>query len=202
MTAVPQVVLYHAPWTRSGTVLWMLEEVGIAFELRRLDLAAREHKSAAYLAVNPMGKVPALVWDGVAITESAAICAFLADAVPAAGLAPPIGDPARGPYLRWMFWGAGCLEPAIVDRVLQRPTGLSRTLGYGDFDTVMRVLADALLPGPWLLGDRFSAADVLMGAGLRWAIHAGHLEAKAPFADYVARLSARPAAQRAMDRGS
>ncbi|MFO1067177.1 MAG: glutathione S-transferase family protein [Geminicoccaceae bacterium] len=200
MADVPHIVLYHAPRTRSGTVLWLLEETGLPFELRKLDLAAGEHKRPDYLAVNPMGKVPALVWDGAVITESAAICAFVADAVPAVGLAPALGDPQRGPYLRWMFWAAGCLEPAIVDRVLQRPAGPARTVGYGDFDSVMRVLAGALDKGPWLLGDRFTAADILVGAGLRWAIYAGHIERRAPFGDYVAKLAARPASQRAMAR--
>ena len=99
-----------------------------------------------------------------------------------------------------MFWAAGCLEPAVVDRVLQRPAGSAQTVGYGDFESVMGVLAGALDKGPWLLGERFSAADILVGAGLRWAIYAGHIEGKPSFDAYVTRLAARPAAQRALAR--
>lgn len=193
-------VLYHIAPSRSSTVLWMLEEVGAPYALRVLDMKAGEQRQPAYLAVNPMGKVPALVHRGVTVTEAGAVCAYLADAFPEAGLAPAPGDPLRGAYFRWLFFNPGCLEPAMTDRALQRPAGPTSMLGYGDYDTTMDVLAAAVAAGPFLLGERFSAADVLIGSGIRWGLIADLVPKRPEFVAYAERLGARPAAQRAAAR--
>src|SRR3546814_1771676 len=164
---MPMIVFYHAPQSRALIVHWMLEELGAPYRFHLLDLSKGEHKEPAYLAVNPMGKVPAIDHDGTVVTEAAAICAYLADAFPAAGLAPPLGDGRRGPYFRWLFFGPGCLEPATVDRMFPRGDAApASALGYGSLDSTLDVLTDAVAAGPYLLGDMFSAADVVIGSGL------------------------------------
>jgi glutathione S-transferase len=147
-----------------------------------------------------MGKVPAIVHQGTVVTEVAAICLYLADAFPEAGLAPPIGDPRRGTYLRWLMFVPGCVEPAMVDRGLERPPGPPRSLGYGDFDTTMQVMAGALTPGPYLLGEHFTAADVMMGSAVRWGMLTKLLPERPEFLAYAGRLSERPALQRSMQQ--
>jgi glutathione S-transferase len=191
------ITFYHAAPSRSAIVHWMLEEVGAPFRIELLDLSKREQKRPQYLAVNPMGKVPAIVHLGVVITEVAAICVYLADAFPAAGLAPAIKDPGRGTYLRWALFEAASLEPAIIDRMLERPPGRPGALGYGDFDTTMDVVARAVTPGPYLPDTRFSAADVLIGSALRWGMMVGCVPQRPEVTAYVERLTARPALQRA-----
>lgn len=192
------ITFYHAAPSRGAIVRWMLEEVGAPYRIELLDLTGNEQKSPGYLAINPMGKVPAIVHRGVVVTEVVAICCYLADAFPAAGLAPAIGDPLRGPYLRWSVFEASALEPATVDRMLQRPPGRPGALGYGDFDTTMNVVAQAVASGPYLLGEHFSAADVLIGSALRWGTMVGVVPERAEFGAYLGRLAERPALQRAM----
>jgi glutathione S-transferase len=193
-----ELTLYHAAPSRSSVVRWMLEEIGEPYEIKLLRLAEGDQQKPDYLAINPMGKVPALRHGDVIITESAAICAYLADAFPRAGLNVPIGDPRRGPYLKWLFFGPGCLEPAVIDRAAPRKEEPRRAmLGYGDFETVMNVLAKALERGPWLLGEQFTAADVVIGANIRWGMIFKLLPERKEFLDYAARIAARPAAQRA-----
>ena len=194
------LTFYHAAPSRSSVVHWMLEEVGQPFQIKPIDLAKGEQKAPDYLALNPMGKVPALAHRGVVITEVAAVCCYLADAFPAAALAPAIGDPDRGTYLRWLFFSPGTLEPAIMDRLLQRPPGPAQALGYGDLDITLRVVAAAVAEGPYLLGQRFTAADVVIGSCLRWGLMFGGLEPSPEIAAYVERLAARPALQRAQAR--
>jgi len=148
--------------------------------------------------VNPMGKVPTLVHNGVAITELAAICTYLADEFPDAKLNVPIGTPRRGVYLKWLFFGPGCLEPAVTDRAAPRKDPARRAmLGYGDFDTTMNVVADAVSKATYLMGDQFTAADVLIGANIRWGMIFKMIPERQEFVDYVARLTERPASQRA-----
>ena len=197
-TADP-VVFWHGAPSRSSTVHWMLEEADAPYETRLLDLKAEEQRQPAYLAVNPMGKVPAIQHRGVVVTEAPAICAYLADAFPAAGLAPAPDDPARGTYFRWLFFYAACIEPAVADRALQRPPGPRGMLGYGDFDTTLDVVAQAVSasPGPWLLGERFTAADVVIGSGLRWTMMFGIVPRRPEFTAYTDRIAERPALQRA-----
>jgi glutathione S-transferase len=146
-----------------------------------------------------MGKVPAIVHRGVVVTESGAICLYLADAYPKAGLAPALDDPQRGAYVRWFFFGAGCVEPAMVDKMFGRPPVERKgALGYGSYDDTVEVLAQALTPGPYFLGDRFSAADVYVGAQIQWAMMAKALEPRPVFQQYVERIAARPALQRVL----
>jgi glutathione S-transferase len=196
MAAAPDLILYHIAPSRSSIVHWMLEEVGQPYELRVLRRG--ENREAAYLAINPMGKVPALVHGDVVITEAAAICCYLADAFPDAGLSVPLGDRRRGPYLKWLFFGPSCLEPALTDRMFKREAAPPATaLGYGDFNTVLDVLSGTIEPGPFLLGEQFTAADVVIGAGLRWGMAIGTVPERAEIVAYTARLALRPALARA-----
>ena len=194
------IEFYMAPQTRAVTVHWMLEEVGAPYRMHVLDLDKDEHKQPDFLAINPMGKVPAIVHRGTVVTEVAAICLYLADAFREASLAPPIGDPKRGAYLRWLMFVPGCVEPAMVDRGLERPPGPPRSLGYGDFDTTVEVTAKALTPGPYLLGEQFSAADVVMGAAVRWGMFIKLLPERPEFLAYAGRLNERPALQSSMQQ--
>lgn len=197
MTGRPTLVLYHAVPSRSSIVHWMLEEVGRPYEIRLLDLKNGQNRTPEYLAVNPMGKVPALLHDGVAVTEAAAICCHLADAFPEAELSIPVGDRRRGPYLKWLFFSPGCVEPAMIDVALKREAPPRSMVGYGDHDTLVGVLADALRQGPYLLGDAFTAADLVLGSTLRWAMMFELLPRRDEFVAYADRLAARPALQRA-----
>lgn len=195
-----KIIFYYAPHSRATTVHWMLEEVGAPYELRCLNLKNNDQKQPDYLVVNPMGKVPAIVHRGVVVTEVAAICAYLADVFPEAKLAPAIGDPRRGAYLRWLFFSPSCLEPAVTDHALKREPGNPSMLAYGDYDTTIRVVAGALRPGPYLLGETFSAADVVLGSGLRWMMMFKIVPELPEFVAYVERLNLRPASQRSRAR--
>lgn len=192
------LTLYHASPSRSSIVLWMLEELGQLYDIKLLKLSEGDNLKPDYLAINPMGKVPALKHGDTVITEAAAICTYLADEFPDAKLAIPIGTPARGVYLKWLFFGPSCIEPAVIDRAAPRKEPARRgMLGYGDFDTVMNVVAQAIEKGPWLMGEQFTAADVIVGANIRWGMMFKLLPERKEFLDYAARIAARPAAQRA-----
>ncbi|HKU38413.1 MAG TPA: glutathione S-transferase family protein [Polyangiales bacterium] len=193
-----EIVLYTNPNSRGRIAHWMLEEVGVPYTVRVLDLDKREHKSPEFLAINPMGKVPTIVHRGTVVTEAAAICTYLADAFPNAGLAPAHGDTARATYLRWLFFGAGCLEPAMVDRMYSRPLpDRPGALGYGSYRDVLDTLERAIAPGPFILGERFSAADVYIGSEIVWGLITKALEPRQTFREYAERLQQRPALQRA-----
>jgi len=155
------ITLYHSPNSRSSGVLTLLKELDAPFELRVVNMKAGEQRQAAYLAINPMGKVPAIKHGRAIITEQVAIYLYLADLFPEAGLAPVLTDPLRGPYLRWLVFYAASFEPAIVDRALKRDPAPATMCPYGDYDTVLKTLVDQLAKGPYMLGERFSAADVL-----------------------------------------
>ena len=192
------LTLYHASPSRSSVTLWMLEELGQPYDVHLLSLANGDQLKPDYLAVNPLGKVPALRHKGVVITEAAAISAYLADEFPQAKLNVPVGDPRRGPYLKWLFFGPGCFEPAVIDRAAPRKEEARRAmLSYGDFDTTMNVVAKAVEKGPWLLGEQFTAADVVIGANIRWGMIFKMIPERPEFTAYAARIAARPAAQRA-----
>ena len=195
-----KIVFHHAPMSRSNIVHWMLEELGLPYELRAMSLERGDHKKPDYLAINPMGKVPAITHQGVTITEAAAICSYLADEFPAAKLSVPIGGPRRGLYLKWLFFGPGCLEQAIIDRLHNRPQVAPSSSSYGNYDTVMDTLAQALATGPYLLGEQFTAADVVIGSGIQWGTMVRAVPERAEFGAYIERLSARPAAQRSFIR--
>jgi glutathione S-transferase len=192
------LTLYHASPSRSSIALWMLEEVGQPYDIELIRLSKGEQLTPDYLAVNPMGKVPALKHKGTVITEVAAICTYLADEFPQAKLNIPIGTPRRGVYLKWLFFGPSCWEPALIDRAAPRKEEARRAmLGYGDFDTTMNVVAKAVENGPWLMGEQFTAADVVIGAQVRWGMMFKMVPERKEFIDYAARIAARPAAQRA-----
>ena len=193
------LTLYHASPSRSSIARWMLEEIGEPYDLHVLSLSKGEQRAPDYLAVNPMGKVPALKHGDTVITEAAAICTYLADEFPRALLNVPVGDPRRGTYLRWLFFAPSCIEPAITDRAFPRKEEPRRgMLGYGDFDTVMSVVAAAVEPGPYLMGEQFTAADVVLGSTLRWGMMFGVLPKRPEFVAYVGRLEQRPALKRAI----
>jgi glutathione S-transferase len=194
---MPQLTLYHAAPSRSSITHWMLEELGEPYDFHLLSFAKGDTRAPDYLAVNPMGKVPALKHGDTVITEAAAICAYLADEFPQAKLNIPVGDPRRGVYLKWLFFGPSCIEPAIMDRAFPRKEDARReTLGYGDFDTVTDVVAKAVGKGPYIMGDQFTAADVVIGSTLRWSMMFKLLPERPEFIEYVARLAKRPALQR------
>jgi glutathione S-transferase len=191
-----RLTFYHSPNTRSTGVRMLLEELAAPHDMVVLNMRAGEQRQPAYLAINPMGKVPALVHHGEPITEQVAIYLYLADLFPAAELAPGLSDPARGPYLRWLAFYGSCFEPAVVDRAAGRDAGSPSTSPYGDYDTVMRVVNDRLAAGPYLLGERFSAADVLWGLALRWTTGFNLVEATQAVSAYVARIGERPVMQK------
>lgn len=193
-----EIVFYHSPMSRGRIVHWMLEELGVPYRLELIDLDKGEQKSARLLKLNPMGKLPTLVHRGVVVTEAAAICAYLADAFPDAKLAPALDDPARGTYLRWLFFAAACVEPALTDKAFPRVQKPSpRAVGYGSYEDVVNTLEAALKPGPYLLGDRFTAADVYVASQIGWSMLVTRvLESRPVFAAYHERCAARPAAQR------
>jgi glutathione S-transferase len=192
------LVLYTHPASRGRIARWMLEEVGQPYRTEVLDYGTTM-KAPGYLAVNPMGKVPALHHGETIVTECAAICAYLADAFPEARLAPPHGSPLRGPYYRWLFFGAGPVEAATTNKALgvEVPAGRERMVGYGTVATVFDVLEAALAKGGYLAGDDFTAADLYIGAQLMFGLMFNSIEKRPAFVDYVARLTQRPAAQRA-----
>ena len=197
-----KLTLYHASPSRSSIVLWMLEELGQPYDVHLLSFAKGENRAADYLAVNPMGKVPALRHGDVVITEAAAICTYLADEFPKAKLNVPVGDPRRGVYLKWLFFGPSCVEPAIMERAYPRKDMPPRAaLGFGEFETVVEVLAKAAgAADPYLLGKQFTAADVVIGSGLRWGTMFKLLPERPEFAAYLARLNERPALKRATEK--
>jgi glutathione S-transferase len=195
-------ILYHMPQTRGGTTLWMNEELGGVCELKLINLKKGEGRSADYLKINPMGKLPALQHKGVTVTEAAAICAYLADAFPAAGLAPAAGDPSRGAYYRWMFFAPSCIEPMMLDRLGKVARENSAAAGHGDYERVMASIAQALASGPWILGESFSAADVVMGSTLNFATMFGAIPKEGRIKDYVDRITARPAHQAMMKKNA
>ena len=195
---MPKLTLYHASPSRSSIALWMLEEIGEPYDIHLLRLKNGDNLKADYLAVNPMGKVPALRHGDVVVTEVSAICAYLADEFPKAKLSIPIGEPRRGVYFKWLFFGPSCIEPAMMDRAFPRKEeARASAMGWRDLDTVVDVVAGALTPGSYLMGEQFTAADVVIGSALRWGTMFKLIPERPQFAPYLARITARPAAKRA-----
>jgi glutathione S-transferase len=189
-----RVTLYHSPNTRSTGALILLEELRAPYDLHVLNMKAGEQRQPAYLLVNPMGKVPALRHRDAVATEQVAVYLYLADLFPEAGLAPPLGDPLRGPYLRWMVFYAACFEPAVVDRFRKNDAGPQQMSPYGDYDTMLGTVTAQLRGGPYLLGERFTAADVLWGTALGWTTSFKLVPELPEVMDYVRRIGGRPAA--------
>ena len=193
MTTDDTILLFHSPQTRSAGAFTLLEELGAPFEMKILNMKAGENRRPDYLAINPLGKVPAIRHRGELVTEQVAIFLYLADLFPEAGLTPAIGDKLRGPYLRWMVYYAACYEPGLVDRALKREAGPHAMSPYGDFDVVMNTVIERLSQAPYLLGDKVSAADVLWGLALNWGTMFGMVPPNPVLADYIARMTSRPA---------
>jgi glutathione S-transferase len=194
-----ELVFYTNPMSRGRIVRWMLEEVGQPYRTEILDFQAM--KQPAYLAINPMGKVPAIRHGETLVTEAAAICAYLADAFPQAGLAPPPQSLLRGPYYRWLFFAAGPLEQAITAKGCgwEVPAGRSGMVGFGSMEAVLDTLAGYLKDHQHVAGDSFTAADLYLAAQLGWAMQVGAFEKRRTFLAYVARHHGRAAAARATE---
>ena len=191
--------LYWAPGTRSLRTLWMLEEAGVPYERVHIDIRNGGQNDPAFRKINPMGKVPAFEDGAAQLAESAAICAYIAERCPEAGLAPKIGDPLRGRYFHWLFFAPGCIEPAIAQIATKMELN-PVAAGWGDAQRVFDVLEAALEEGPWILGEKFSAADIAIGSGLNFAVRSFKMVPTRPAFDrYLDRCAARPAFQRAAE---
>ncbi len=195
--SMPRVTFYHAPNSRSGGTRALLEELGVEYDLHVLNFKKNEQRQSDYTSVNPMGKVPAIGYRGELVTEQPAVFIFLADLYADKGLAPSVDDPLRGPYLRWMVFYGSCFEPALVDRSMQREPAKPSTCPYSDWDTMFSTLVGQLERGPYMLGERFSALDVLWGTALRWTTMFKLVPELPVIRAYVDRVNARPAMQRA-----
>jgi glutathione S-transferase len=191
-----ELLFYHSPNTRSNGAHILLEELGAKYDPRPLNMKAGEQRKPAFLAVNPMGKVPAIVHNGTLVTEQGAIFTYLADLFPEAGLAPKPTDTERGAYLRWMFYYGNCVEPAVVDKFLKRNPAPLGTSPYGTYDLVVETLAEQLRKGPYLLGERFFAVDVLWGSALGWLTAFKMIPDLPEIMAYLGRFNARPAVAR------
>jgi glutathione S-transferase len=191
-----ELVFYTNPMSRGRIARWMLEEVGVPYRTEILDYGTTM-KAPAYLAINPMGKVPAIRHGKTVVTECAAICAYLADAFPKAQLAPPPAE--RGDYYRWLFFTAGPFESAVTNRVLkfEPPVEMERTVGYGNFTTVMNALEKAVSARAFIAGNRFSAADVYIGSHIGYGLQFGSIEKRPSFSEYFSRVTDRDAYRRA-----
>lgn len=187
-----QLDVYHAPQTRSSGVMILLEELGAPFTLHTLNMKAGDQRKPAFLAINSMGKVPAIRHNGALVTEQVAVFLYLADLFPDAKLAPALGDPLRGPYLRWMAFYGSCFEPAVTDRSLKREPAPPSMSGYGDFDTMFGTLRQHLSENDHMLGARFSAADILWGTSLTWMTMFKAIPESPEIVAYTKRLGARP----------
>jgi len=189
---------YTNPMSRGQIVRWMLEEAGVPYETHILDYES-SMKAPDYLAINPMGKVPAVVHEGAVVTECAAICAWLADRFPEAGLAPALPD--RADYYRWLFFAAGPLEAAVTNKAMGfvAEPGREKMLGYGSFDQAIDALESALAGKTFICGDRFTAADVYVGSQVDWGLQFGTIPERPAFAAYAARLRERPAYRHAKE---
>ncbi|MGJ3233232.1 MAG: glutathione S-transferase family protein [Oceanicaulis sp.] len=190
MTA--DITVWHGPNTRSTGTVWLLEELGVPYELRKVDVFGGETREAPYLAINPAGKVPAIRHKGKVIGEMAAISLYLCDAFPESGLAPAIGDEKRAEYLYWSVFRPGVLEPAMMAKVQGWDADPGR-VGWGDWETCLSLVERPLKEHPYLLGERFSAADILVGGALGWLRHFGVLPKDSPFDAYIDSLHDRPA---------
>lgn len=188
---------YHSPRSRSRGVLTLLEELGADYALEVLDQRQDEQRSAEYLAVNPMGKVPAIVHRDVLVTEQVAVYLYLADLYADRGMAPALDDLRRGPYLRWMAFYGSAFEPAIIDRAQEREPGPQAMSPYGTFEAVIDALADQLGEQPYLLGEEFTALDILWGTSLAWVLSFGLLPEREVFKAYAERVGARESVARA-----
>ena len=186
-----QVTLFYSPQTRATAVCILLEELGAPYELHVLNMKAGEQREPDYLAINPMGKVPAIRHGDALVTELGAVFIYLADLFPKAGLAPDLSSPLRGPYLRWIVYYGNCFEPALMDKYRKLEPGPPGQSPYGDYDTMLGVITTRLRAAPYLLGDRFSAADILWGSALNWTTMFGLVPKLPEIEAYIERTNTR-----------
>ncbi|WP_031335950.1 glutathione S-transferase family protein [Rhodopseudomonas sp. B29] len=196
MTDPNRLTLFYSPQTRATGARALLEELGAPYDLHVLNMKSGEQREPAYLAINPLGKVPAIRYRDALVTEQVAITIYLADLFPQAGLTPALNDPLRGPYLRWIAYYGSSFEPAVVDRFMQREAAPIAMSPYADYDTMLGALEAQLANGPYLLGDRFTAADVLWGMAFNWTMTFGLVPKKDVFVRYAERIMSRPVFQR------
>ncbi|UTD29473.1 glutathione S-transferase family protein [Bradyrhizobium sp. WD16] len=192
MTATDRITLYYSPQTRALGTRMLLEELGAPYDLRILNMKAGEQRQPAFLAINPLGKVPTIRHGEAVVTEQVAIYIYLADLFPEAGLTPAIGDPLRGPFLRWIAYYGSSFEPALMDKAFKHAPADRNQSPYSDYDTMLGALAAQLAKGPYLLGERMTAADVLWGVALNWTMMFGLVPKVEPFISHAARITARP----------
>ena len=196
-TTSRHITLFHCPQTRSSGVLTLLEELGADYDLHVMNMKKNEQRGAAYLAINPMGKVPAVMHNGALVTEQVAVYTYLADMYPEADITPAIGDALRGPYLRWMAFYGSCFEPAFVDKAMKREPGAASMTPYGSLDDVWNAVTEQLSKGDYMLSDKFTAVDVLWGSALNWMTMFGLAPETPVVRAYIDRVKARPAVARA-----
>jgi len=195
------IVIHHHPFTRAAATVWMLEEVGVEYELRFVDVMKGAHKAPELVALNPMGKLPILVDGDAVVTESAAIGLYLADRYAPGRLAPALDDPARGTYLRWSLFAPSVIEPGAMAK-LSGWAVKEQQAGWGAYETMQTAIESAITEGGFVLGESFSMADVILGGTLRYMLQFNMLEARPAFTSYVERLEARPALQRSIARNA
>jgi glutathione S-transferase len=200
MTPDGSITLFHSPQTRSTGAVVLMEELGVPYRLRVLNFKSGEQRTPEYRAINPMGKVPAVLHLGQLVSEQAAVYQYLADLFPEKGLAPAVGEPLRGPYLRWMVMYGSCFEPAMLGVALKHEPPPPGMCPWGDVPTLMGTLEEALARGPWLLGERFSAADLLWGLALGWMLQFGVFEPSERVKAYAQRVAERPAVKAVRER--
>lgn len=196
MTSHDQITLYYSPQTRATGARVLLEELGAPYDLHVLNMKAGEQRQPAYLAVNPLGKVPVVRHREALVSEQVAIFIYLADLFPEAGLTPALDDPRRGPYLRWIAYYGSSFEPALIDHFMKREPAPPTQSPYSDYDSMLGALETQLAKGPYLLGERMTAADILWGVAFSWTMMFGLVPRKDVFAAYAERITSRPAFQR------
>ncbi|WP_137158048.1 glutathione S-transferase family protein [Rhizobium sp. FKL33] len=192
------ITLFYSPQTRATGARALLEELKVPYHLHVLNMKVGEQRQPTYLAVNPLGKVPAVRVGNALVTEQGAVYLYLADMFPEAGLAPGLADPDRGAYLRWLFIYGNCFEPAVIDRYLRREPASLNDTPYASYPSLIDMLEEALKAGPYLLGDRFTAADLLWGGALRWTTMFGLVEARPAFQAYIGRINDRASIQKVL----
>ena len=196
MTESDRILLYYSPQSRATGARVLLEELGAPYDLHVLNLKAEEQRQPAYLAVNPLGKVPAIKHGDALVTEQIAITIYLADLFPEAGLTPSLDDSMRGPYLRWIAYYGASFEPALIDKFMKREPAPVTQSPYADFESMLGALETQISKGPYLLGERMTAADILWGIAFSWTMMFGLVPKKDVFVRYAERITSRPAFQR------
>jgi glutathione S-transferase len=192
MTSSSRITLYYSPQTRATGARVLLEELGAPYDLHVLNMKAGEQRQPDYLAINPLGKVPAIRHGEALVTEQVAVFIYLADLFPQAGLTPALDDPRRGPYLRWIAYYGSSFEPALIDKFMKREAAPVGQSPYADYDTMLSTLESQLDKGPYLLGEKMTAADILWGIAFNWTMMFGIVPRKDVFVDYAERITSRP----------